>query len=130
MAGETPDVQYEAAEGTPDQMQRGEASNLNAQLPTENPMAPPPPVPFPTETEETAGAPPFTPGGTDAEQILFGDPDGTEPTTPELPAGRLPDSVVRWLSTMRAAANEPTAPASLRAIYAAAVNSLDAELRA
>ena len=40
MAGETPDVRYQAAEGTPDQMQRGEASSLNAALPTENPTAP------------------------------------------------------------------------------------------
>lgn len=130
MAGETPDVQYEAAEGTPDQMQRGDATTLNAGLPTENPQAPAPmPISFPADTEETSGVAQFSPVSDD-EQILFGDPETDAPTTPELPAGRLPESVVRWLATMKSAANEPTSPDSLRAIYRAAVNSLDSELRA
>lgn len=86
---------------------------------------------FPSETEQTAGQPEFQPGADNtAEQILFGNPDPTEPTTPELPIGRLPDSVVRWLLVMKAAASEPNAPDSLRAIYTAAVHSLDSELRA
>jgi hypothetical protein len=129
---DAPDVQYEQAAGTPDQMPQGQASELNAGLPTENPTAPAPiPIAFPSESEDTAGQPQFAPSpGSDVEQILFGEPDGTEPTTPELPPGRLPDSVVRWLATMKSAANEPTSPDSLRAIYTAAVNSLDAELRA
>jgi len=37
---DAPDVQYEQAAGTPDQMQQGDATELNAGLPTENPTAP------------------------------------------------------------------------------------------
>ncbi len=127
------DVAIQQNAGTPDQLPQGAAGALNAALPTESVNQPPVPSPaFPAAGSEqgaSSAQPDFKPSTFD-EQVLFGPSEVGGPNAPtQLPPGRLPDSVIRWLPVMRAAANEPTAPDSLRAIYAATVNALDAELR-
>jgi hypothetical protein len=131
-----------ANQGTEDQLPQGAAAALNEAMPSElepEGLLPPDqvaPTPgedgaddsFPDGTE-TFGQPEFMPRGMD-EEILFLDSErGMVAGPTQLPAGRLPDSVVRMLDVMGAAAAEPGAPESLRAIYAAAVNALDASLR-
>jgi hypothetical protein len=70
VAGEVPDVQYELAAGTPDQLQQGAASELNAGLPTENPQAPEAAVEAPAEA-----APELAPAEAADHEPIF------EPTT-------------------------------------------------
>lgn len=137
-------MEFQAAQGTPDQLPQGAASALNEALPAPGQLDPnaelmveggDQPAPgqdggmdaFPDGTE-TAGRPEFAPQGLD-EEMLFLDTDPTEPKGVQLPAGRLPASVVRLLPYMAEAASDPRAPESLRAIYAATVNSLDSTLR-
>ena len=122
MAGETPDVQYEAAEGTPDQMQRGEASDLNAQLPTENPTAPEPAVEavqdeavLPAEPQDYD--PLFDPE-TDDEAFITGPtmrPDEAQFVGAVQPR-ELPPTVKRSLTALQQAATEPGASAELQGL--------------
>ena len=131
-----------ANEGTADQLPRGAATELNEAMPSElepegllppDQLAPSPGEDgaddsFPDGTE-TYGQPEFEPRGLDEEMLFLDSEHGQVAGPTQLPPGRLPDSVVRMLETMGAAATEPGAPESLRAIYAAAVNALDASLR-
>lgn len=135
--------EVQANEGTAEQLPRGAASELNEAMPATSELEPegllPPEQLQPTPTQdgaddafpdgtETYGQAEFQPKGLD-EEILFLDPEGALPGPVQLPAGRMPDSVVRMLDTMGAAASDPNAPESLRAIYRAAVNAQDAHLR-
>lgn len=139
MAAEDITVQQNTSSGPGQDLPQGAASAVNDLLPTETVAAPDEMAPAPEaggsavdafpDGTSTAGAADYQPRGLE-EEMLFLDPEVTPGATPvTLPAGRLPDSVVRMLPYMRAAGAEPGAPESLRAIYAAAVNALDAGLR-
>jgi hypothetical protein len=112
---------------------QGEATALNdvAAYPTVGPPEPdmmqPEPLAEPAAPEST-----YRPAaGNVAEDILFGDPDpGTQASFGlQLAPGRLPESVVRSLPLMKAAAEDPTSPPALKAIYEALVNQLETDLR-
>lgn len=133
----TPEAEFQANEGTPDQKPRGEATDLNEgldladQLAAEESVAgegpPPPAFGFVTDDVDVASQT-FKPT-TEEEEFLFQDSDPDVPPQAVLDKGRLPDSVIRWLPVMKAAAMEPTAPPALRAVYRAVLNSLEEDLR-
>lgn len=118
---------YHAGQGTPDQLPQGEATRLEQSTNVQAPAGVALPQPL-TPTPTQPGTP-FTPGNSTDEQILFGPTDGTTTWSPQIPQGRLPESVVRQLPLMRAAAEDPNAPESLRTIYQATVHTLENQLR-
>jgi len=126
------DMEFEQNAGTPDQLPQGAASDLNAALPETG--EPHPPEGFdisPFAEEEDAGTPltPFKPGKDPEDEMLFLDAEGASGPNIQFSGRSLPPTVLRQLLVMKAAANEPTAPAALKAIYRAVVNSLELELR-
>lgn len=129
-------TEYAANQGSPDQLPQGAAETLNEAMPAATDLAPEELQPAPAEDggtdafpdgTTTGGSPEFQARGMD-EEMLFLDPEQGQGVV-QLPSGRLPDSVVRMLPYMAEAASDPNAPESLRTIYAAVVNSLDAQLR-
>lgn len=74
---------------------------------------------------------PDPPMGSEEEEILFGDPEGLGRGRPEVDVEnrRVPAKLVRRLPALKRAASDPSAPASLKAMYRVLAERLENELR-
>ena len=121
------DAQVKRGVGTGDQLPMGEAGELNAALETLPQMDQTgilQGVEWADGTEETN----FVPSNED-DEILFGPAEGIGSGDNEPTPGRVPASVIRRLPILARAAKDPTAPASLVAMYRILTDRLDREMR-